>query len=528
MKLRKASIGRLRMNDTSAKIQNNDILSRFNFDAANFPDMKGYSGSQGYTGSVGFRGSLGAQGDIGFNGSIGFKGSLGPRGYTGSKGFTGSTGEQGYRGSVGDNGLTGIQGAVGERGYTGSRGPLGLTGSAGYTGSTGFRGSLGAQGDLGYTGSVGFTGSKGYTGSRLGSVGLRGSLGYRGSQGYTGSSTGPTGYTGSEGIPGFQGSRGPLGLQGSVGPTGYTGSAGFTGSVGATGVQGVRGSVGARGPVGFRGSVGYTGSRGLITLEGYKWEPIRTRTSGTSLTLIGTGTTEATFAISTGTIAAGDVIAMELNSSASVSTDSTPKIMMFMIANDSTVTEVDHQHGWTEGFINETPEPDFWYSYLRTFGVAYASTTTLRFDNMHTTSIFWSATSWGSTILDLTNLSLYGGRMWKLVPNDSSDANPSNPTISSGFGGTCTYFSFENQSVLSVNVTNNHDQTAIIQFDSTSFISSGAQEVALAPGQTRTFTATFAGNITGTSRTVAARAYVGGNFSQTVTRTETVFFCQSF
>lgn len=146
---------------------------------------------------------------------------------------------------------------------------------------------------------------------------------------------------------------------------------------------------------------------------------------------------------------------------------------------------------------------------------------------MYVTNIFWSATSWGSTILDLQNLSLYGGRMWKLVPNDSSDANPSNPSITAGFASSCQYSSTFNQSFLYVTVTNNHDQTAVIQFDEGSVISSGAQEAALAPGQSRTFQGTYAGNISLSNQTVAVRAYVGGNFSSTVTRTESVSFCQN-
>jgi hypothetical protein len=525
MKLRKASIGSLRINDTSAKIQNSDILSRFNFDADNFPDMKGSLGATGFKGSIGYQGSVGSQGDTGFIGSIGFKGSLGTRGYTGSQGFTGSIGEQGYRGSVGDTGFKGSRGALGDQGFTGSRGALGITGSVGFKGSVGYRGSRGDQGYTGSLGATGFTGSKGFTGSRLGATGAIGDTGYQGSRGYTGSSTGAKGPSGDTGYKGSQGNRGATGAIGDTGFTGSLGDVGFTGSVGFRGSVGVQGSVGARGLTGFKGSRGYTGSRGFLTLEGFRWEPIRTRAASTSLDLIGSGGTAATISIGTGTIAAGDVIAMELNSDASVSTDSTPKVIMFTIANDSTPIEVEHQHGWTSGFIQT--DVNFWYNYLRAFGVAYASTTSIRFDRMYSTTMFLSGTSWGSTTLDTTNLSLYGGRMWKLTPNQSIDT-VANPSIGTGFGNTCTYFSFENQSTISVTVTNNHDQSAVIQFDSTSFISSNASEVVVAANSSRTFTGTFIGDISGSSRTVAARAVVGSKQSTTVTKTETISFCQGF
>lgn len=443
-------------------------------------------------------------------------------GYTGSAGGIGDTGTRGYTGSLGYQGSRGALGAQGDP-TTGFKGSRGYTGSASTSvGLVGYQGSKGSIGDTGFTGSIGFTGSKGYTGSRLGAVGARGATGFKGSRGYTGSSTGFTGSRGDTGDIGYTGSRGPLGAQGNTGATGFTGSIGPTGGTGIAGFKGSRGYTGSRGSTGFKGSFGYTGSQGLITKEAYKWELIRSRAASTTLSLIGSGATEATFAIDTGTISAGDIIAMELNNSSSVSANSTPKVMMFMIANDSTVTEVDHQHGWTAGNINETPDPDYWYSYLFTFGVAYASTTTLRFDNMYTTTMFWSATSWGSTIFDLTSLSLYGGRIWRLVPNESSDT-VSNPSI--GAFGTCLYNSGLDISTIDVSVTNNHDESAVIQFDSTSFISSSAQEVVVAAGQSRTFTATFSGNISFSNRTVAARAVVGSKQSSTVTRTESISFC---
>lgn len=242
------------------------------------------------------------------------------------------------------------------------------------------------------------------------------------------------------------------------------------------------------------------------------------------MTFVASGSTEGTVSISTGTISAGDIIAAEINNTSSVSVDSTPKVMMFTIANDSTVTEMDHQHGWTTGNISETPDPDWYYYYLFSFAAAYASSTTIRFDNSYVTTIFASATSWGSTIFGLSSQQLYVGRIWKLTPNNATDSI-SAPTI--GSFSTCFYDSFLNVSYINATITNNHDQTAIIQYDTTSFISSSAQEIAIPAGQSQSIQFVFSGNIQFSSRTIAARASVNGNFSTTTTRTESISFCAS-
>lgn len=518
MKLKNAKIDRLRMDSTSAKIQNNDILSDFNFDPANFPDMKGTVGANGYQGSVGYTGSKGDIGTTGYTGSVGYQGSLGPIGDTGGVGYTGSVGVTGLNGSVGATGYTGSVGFKGSRGATGNRGPLGYTGSAGYQGSVGPLGYQGSRGATGAQGATGYTGSSGYQGSQSPSVGFTGSTGLIGDRGYSGSVSTVTGYTGSIGDIG---NTGIVGYTGSRGTTGYTGSVGDRGNTGATGTsgyQGSRGATGNRGPTGYTGSRGNTGSAGIISVAAYQWEPIRTRSSSSNLTYLGSGATASSISVSTGTVAAGDVIAMELNNIAGVSTDSTPKVMIFSLGSDTTPTELDSQHGWTNGVISAGS-----YFYLRTFGVGYGNTTTVNFNSMYTTTMFASADpSWLSTMFDITNLTLYGGRMWKLVPNDATDT-VSNPSI--GAFGACFYDSFLDISSIFISITNNHDQSAVIQYDTTSFISSNAKEIVVAAGASANLEFIWSGNIQLSSRTVAARAVVGGNQSSTITRTESVSFC---
>lgn len=143
---------------------------------------------------------------------------------------------------------------------TGPTGPSG--GPTGATGRTGPTGAPAATGVTGPTGATGFgaTGSTGVSGPR----GPTGFTGPPGNVGPTGVSTGTTGYTGYTGATGF-GATGPTGNTGpSGGPTGPTGITGPTGRTGPTGPSQVAGlSVSIDGA----GSVISTGWKGNIVVD---------------------------------------------------------------------------------------------------------------------------------------------------------------------------------------------------------------------------------------------------------------------
>jgi len=148
-------------------------------------------------------------------------------GHTGpSGGPTGPTGPVGLA-ITGTTGPTGRGAFTGPTGYTGPEGPGAFTGPMGPTGFTGPPGSFGATGAPGFATNTGATGP-------TGSVGLAGS-------------PGPTGYTGPLGGP-----TGPTGLVGPTGSTGVTGPEGFASNTGATGPAGATGPLGT-GPTGSTG-----------------------------------------------------------------------------------------------------------------------------------------------------------------------------------------------------------------------------------------------------------------------------------
>lgn len=126
-----------------------------------------------------------------------------------------------------------------------SGGPTGPTGNTGRTGPTASPGSTGATGPTG----LGATGPSGVTGPR-------GLTGFTGPQG----NAGPTGPTGNTGATGF-GPTGATGVPGSATSTGATGAAGPTGGTGPTGVAGSATNTGATGPTGATG-IGATGPTG--------------------------------------------------------------------------------------------------------------------------------------------------------------------------------------------------------------------------------------------------------------------------
>ena len=148
-------------------------------------------------------------------------------------------------GSVGPQGPQGITGPSGAQGNSGPQGPQGSIGPTGVTGSQGPQGPQGSQGNSGPQGPQGITGPTGVTGNQ-GPQGLQGNTGTQGPQGPQGD-IGPTGVTGTQGPQGPQGLIGSTGTQGPQGPQGSIGPTGVTGSQGPQGPQGISGPSGADG-----------------------------------------------------------------------------------------------------------------------------------------------------------------------------------------------------------------------------------------------------------------------------------------
>jgi hypothetical protein len=148
--------------------------------------------------------------------------SGGPTGPTGAQGLvgaaaTGPTGAGAFTGPTGYTGPTGIGAFTGPMGPTGRTGPPGSAGAPGATGTPGFATNTGATGPTGSQGFLGPVGPAGPTGPAGGPTGPPGAVGATG-QGPTGA-TGPAGFATNTGSTGPAGPTGPL----AVGPTGPTG-----------------------------------------------------------------------------------------------------------------------------------------------------------------------------------------------------------------------------------------------------------------------------------------------------------------
>ena len=153
-------------------------------------------------------------------------------------------------------------------GYT-----LSVIGGGIYVDGTLVTGSVGPQGPQGVQGPQGPSGAQGTQGPQ----GPSGAVGAQGPQGVTGPQ-GPSGAVGAQGVTGPQGPQGPSGAVGAQGPQGPSGAQGLQGDVGPQGPQGVTGPAGQTGPQGPQGVTGPTGPKGA---------------DGTSVTIVGTTSTQA-------------------------------------------------------------------------------------------------------------------------------------------------------------------------------------------------------------------------------------------
>jgi len=216
-----------------------------------------------------------------------------PVGSTGPAGPTGPEGSQGEKGDQGDQGLQGNQGPQGEKGDQGEQGEQGLIGLTGPAGPTG------SQGIQGLTGATGAPGAQGIQGN--------------------------TGATGSQGIQGIQGLTGPTGPQG---PGTAVRQIGFV----LSGVELLTTGVklpGIRCPWNFTPTRWTILANGLCSLVADVWRDILAnypptiadRIAGTDKPTVSAAPVATSIAMTGwGTISAGDIVVLELQSFSGVAT----------------------------------------------------------------------------------------------------------------------------------------------------------------------------------------------------------------